>query len=231
MCLRMIVYQFVLNNIVWKRCLPCYDIQLTCFFVANVYSIFVFFSNSWNFSAMINVLYLHQTCFNLYLRVAHIRVPLMNNLPSELGHRWGHLFGWIAHMHMVLAITHPPLPTTTTRLPPHANFTLIQLTWSAYSHHLIFLMLQTFKRKRHCSGCGTAMDAPLSQSPLLWRHNAMALIVPRNTRGPERDAYQRPGNANSRRSRAVNPSIVRGRGRPAGTDRRPLTVPVMWWSL
>ena len=35
------------------------------------------------------------------------------------------------------------------------------------------------------------MDSQLRQRPLLWRHNAMAVIVPWNTRGPERDNYQR----------------------------------------
>ena len=70
------------------------------------------------------------------------------------------------------------------------------------------VMMQTFKRKHHCSGCSVAMDASLFQEPLLWRHYAMAVIVSRGSRGPERDNYQRPGNANSRRSRAVNRSII-----------------------
>ena len=55
--------------------------------------------------------------------------------------------------------------------PVHgANLNMIQPTWSAYPYHLLFLiwypyhlvfpymvMLQTFKRKRHCSRCGVAM--------------------------------------------------------------------------
>ena len=80
----------------------------------------------------------------------------------------------------------------------------IRITWFPYMvpislGFLYMVMLQTFKRKSHCSGCGVAMDAALSQRPLFWRHNVMAIIVLRKTRGPERDTYQRPGNANSRR--------------------------------
>ena len=45
------------------------------------------------------------------------------------------------------------------------------------------------------------MYAALFHWSLLWRHNAKAVIVSRNT--PERDSYQRPGNANARRTRAL----------------------------
>ena len=44
-----------------------------------------------------------------------------------------------------------------------------------------------------------AMDSSLSQWPLLWRHNDMAVIVSRDTRGRERDTRQRLDNVNARR--------------------------------
>ena len=44
-----------------------------------------------------------------------------------------------------------------------------------------------------------AMDSPLSQGPLLWRHNDMTVIVTPDTRGRERDTRQRLDNANARR--------------------------------
>ena len=49
-----------------------------------------------------------------------------------------------------------------------------------------------------------AMDSPLSQGPLLWRHNDMTVIVSRNTRGRERDTRQRLDNANARRLQTFN---------------------------
>ena len=44
-----------------------------------------------------------------------------------------------------------------------------------------------------------ATDTVLSQQPLLWRHNDKTVIVSRNTRGRERDTWQRIDNANARR--------------------------------
>ena len=74
------------------------------------------------------------------------------------------------------------------------------------------VMLQTFKRNRHCSECGIAMGcygrSVVPVVNILWCHNAMAIIVSQNTRGLERDTYQWPGNANSRRSWAVNQSMT-----------------------
>ena len=87
-------------------------------------------------------------------------------------------------------------------------------TWFDLSISLGFpymVMLPTFKRDHHCSWCGVAMScygAALSQWSLLWCHNAMAIIVSRNTREPKRSTYQHPGNANSRRSRADNRSMI-----------------------
>ena len=75
------------------------------------------------------------------------------------------------------------------------------------------VMLQTFKVNTivlDATLLWAALDAALSQMPLLWRHSAMAVFVSRNTRWPERDTYQRPGNANSRWSKpsAANRSII-----------------------
>ena len=109
--------------------------------------------------------------------------------------------------------------------PVHdANLTLIQHMWSANPFHLVFLIWYPYHLVflkwqccRHLSINAIALDAallsavkdaPFSRGPLLWRHNAMAVIVSWNTRGPERDTYQPSGNANSRRSRAVNRSII-----------------------
>ena len=62
---------------------------------------------------------------------------------------------------------------------------------------------------RRCYGLHwTLHHCPLSQALLLWCHNVMAVIVPWNVRGPERETYQHPGNANSRRSWAVNRAII-----------------------
>ena len=52
-----------------------------------------------------------------------------------------------------------------------------------------------------------AMDSPLWQGPLLWRHNDMTVIVSWNTRGRERDTRQRLDNANAWRSHTVNRSL------------------------
>ena len=49
-----------------------------------------------------------------------------------------------------------------------------------------------------------ALDAALSQEPLLWRHKDTTFIVSRNARGIERDTRQRLDNANARRLRTVN---------------------------
>ena len=49
-----------------------------------------------------------------------------------------------------------------------------------------------------------AMDSPLSQGPLLWRHNDMTVIVSPDTRGRERDTRQRFDNANARRLQTFN---------------------------
>ena len=49
-----------------------------------------------------------------------------------------------------------------------------------------------------------AMDSPLSQGPLLWRHNDMTVIVSPDTRGRERDTRQRLDNANARRLQTFN---------------------------
>ena len=49
-----------------------------------------------------------------------------------------------------------------------------------------------------------AMDCPLSQGPLLWRHNNMTVIVLPDTRGRERDTRQRLDNANARRLQTFN---------------------------
>ena len=100
------------------------------------------------------------------------------------------------------------------------KLTLIQPTWSAYPYHLVFLiwypyslvfliwypyaLTSLYGNTAHCSGHGVAMDSPLSQGPLLWRHNDMTVIVSRNTRGRERDTQQRLDNANARRLLTVN---------------------------
>ena len=44
-----------------------------------------------------------------------------------------------------------------------------------------------------------AMDASLSQGPLLWRHNDMTVSISRDTRGRERDTQHRLDNTNARR--------------------------------
>ena len=73
----------------------------------------------------------------------------------------------------------------------------IRITWfslygiriplfSLYGIHMP-LFFFFFGNTVHCSGCGVAMDSPLSRGPLLWRHNDMTVSVSRNTRGPERD--------------------------------------------
>ena len=49
-----------------------------------------------------------------------------------------------------------------------------------------------------------AIDAALSQEPLLWRHNDKTVIALRNMRGRERDIRQRLDNANARRLQTVN---------------------------
>ena len=49
-----------------------------------------------------------------------------------------------------------------------------------------------------------AMDSPLSQGPLLWRHNDMTVIVSPDTLGRERDTRQRLDNANARRLQTFN---------------------------
>ena len=49
-----------------------------------------------------------------------------------------------------------------------------------------------------------AMDSPLSQGPLLWRHNDTTVIVSWDTRGPERDTRQPPDNANARRLQTLH---------------------------
>ena len=49
-----------------------------------------------------------------------------------------------------------------------------------------------------------AMDSPLSQGPLLWRHNDTTVIVSPDTRGRERDTRQRLDNANARRLQTFN---------------------------
>ena len=53
-----------------------------------------------------------------------------------------------------------------------------------------------------------AMDSPLSQGPLLWRHNDMTVIVSPDTRGRERDTRQCLDNANARRLQTFNRSIL-----------------------
>ena len=53
-----------------------------------------------------------------------------------------------------------------------------------------------------------AMDSPLSQGPLLWRHNVMTVIVSPYTRGRERDTRQRLDNANARRLQTFNRYIL-----------------------
>ena len=52
-----------------------------------------------------------------------------------------------------------------------------------------------------------AIDSPLPQGPLLWRHNDMTVIDSRNTRGRERDTRQRLDNANARRLQTLNREI------------------------
>ena len=49
-----------------------------------------------------------------------------------------------------------------------------------------------------------AMDSPLSQGRLLWRHNDMTVIVSPDSRGPERGTRQRLDNANARRLQTFN---------------------------
>ena len=49
-----------------------------------------------------------------------------------------------------------------------------------------------------------AIDAALSQEPLLWRHNDKTVIALLNVRGRERDIRQRLDNANARRLQTVN---------------------------
>ena len=49
-----------------------------------------------------------------------------------------------------------------------------------------------------------AIDSPLSQGPLLWRHNDMTVIVSPDTRGRERDTRQSLDNANARRLQTFN---------------------------
>ena len=53
-----------------------------------------------------------------------------------------------------------------------------------------------------------AMDSPLSQGSLLWRHNDMTVIVSPDTRGRERDTRQRLDNANARRLYTFNRWIL-----------------------
>ena len=53
-----------------------------------------------------------------------------------------------------------------------------------------------------------AMDSPLSQGPLLWRHNDMTVIVSPDTCGRERDTRQRLDNANARRLQTFNRCIL-----------------------
>ena len=57
------------------------------------------------------------------------------------------------------------------------------------------VMLHAFERKHHCSECCVAMGCYRRSTfpgAALWRQNVMAIIVPRNTRGPGRDANQTP---------------------------------------
>ena len=49
-----------------------------------------------------------------------------------------------------------------------------------------------------------AMDSPLSQGPLLWRHNDLTIIVSRTMRGHERDTWQCLDNANAWQLQTVN---------------------------
>ena len=83
---------------------------------------------------------------------------------------------------------------------------LVFLIW--YPHSIVFLILYPYALFPYTviqpialgvALLWSAMDFPLSQGPLLWRHNNMTLIVPRNTRGRERDTRQRLDNANLRR--------------------------------
>ena len=53
-----------------------------------------------------------------------------------------------------------------------------------------------------------AMDSPLSQGSLLWRHNDMTVIVSPDARGRERDTRQRLDNANARRLYTFNRWIL-----------------------
>ena len=104
------------------------------------------------------------------------------------------------------------------------KLTLIQPTWSAYPYHLVFLIWYPYSLVFLIYGIHmplfphmvilpivlgvallwAAMDSPLSQGPLLWRHNEMTVIVSPDTRGRERDTRQRLDNANARRLQTFN---------------------------
>ena len=98
--------------------------------------------------------------------------------------------------------------------PVHgANLTLVQPMWSAYPYTptslygihmplLPYMVIQPIVLGMAL--LWAAIDSALSQGPLLWRHNDMAVIVSRNTRGRERDTRQRLDNVNARRLQTVN---------------------------
>ena len=50
--------------------------------------------------------------------------------------------------------------------------------------------VQTFECKGPCSGYSVAMDAALSQGPLLWRHKGITVIISQNKRRTEREPWQ-----------------------------------------
>ena len=104
------------------------------------------------------------------------------------------------------------------------KLTLIQPTWSAYIritwfslygiriplfslygiHMPLFPYMVILPIVLGVALLWAAMDSPLSQGPLLWRHNDMTVIVSPDTRGPERDTRQRLDNANARRLQTFN---------------------------
>ena len=108
--------------------------------------------------------------------------------------------------------------------PVHcAKLTLIQPTWSANPYHLVslygicislfslygihiplFLYMVTQFIVMVVALLWAAMDSPLSQGPLLWRHHDMTIIGLRNMHGRERDTWQRLDNTNAWQLKTFN---------------------------
>ena len=125
------------------------------------------------------------------------------------------------HSHNIPLCMFKPATSITNRMPFYpvhgANFTLIQPMWSAYPYAptsiygihmplLPYIVIQPIVLGMAL--LWAAIDSALSQGPLLLRHNDMAVIVSRNTRGRERDTRQRLDNANARRLQTVNRKIL-----------------------